>query len=434
MPSLPRLVNAPRALRRGALPEPFSCGLYACAAYRGCAHACAYCDGRAEKYYVEGDFSADLVARSNLPALLDAELAASSDMGAVSLGSGVSDSYQGAEAELGITGACARVLAARGWPAVLITKGDLVLRDSAAWAAVAAASACQVSVTVTTLDESLRADFEPGAAPSERRLDAIARLSRLGCAVGVLAMPLLPLIGDSDEAFRAILRRAKSAGASFVMPGGLTLRPGRQKEHFMAALARRDPGLVEGYRRLYAEERASGIVSYAYRAERSAAWDRILLEEGMPGLTPHSVHRLLLSPPDSLFILFCHMAELYGRRGIDSRALRDATSRYAAWLAGIRARARRSKAGRPKAGSGAGEASAPGLFDALEVDAPSGGDAPSGPGPCRGLRESPVASLARAALDSGDLARVIDNPKLFDFARKVLLDGAVFDYLTLKLA
>jgi DNA repair photolyase len=422
MPSLARLTLAPRALRRGAMPEPFSCGLYACAAYRGCAHACAYCDGRAEKYFVEGDFSNDVVARSNLPELLDAELGRLSDRGAVSLGSGVSDSYQRAEAELGITGACARVLAARGWPAVLITKSDLVLKDADAWAAVASASACQVSVTVTTLDESVRAAFEPGAVPSERRLEAIGRLKEGGCSVGVLAMPLLPYIGDSDDAFRAILRRAKAAGASFVMPGGLTLRPGRQKEHFFSVLAERDPGLVEPYRRLYAEERASGIGTYAYRAERSAAWDRILLEEGMPGLLPHAIHRRLLSPPDSLFILFCHMAELYQRRGIDARALRAATGRYAAWLAGLRARARRSK---PR--SGGGEAEAPGLFDAMAESSPVSD------GPCRGLCESPVALLARAGLDSGDLERVIDNPKLFEFARRVLADGEVFDYSSLKL-
>jgi DNA repair photolyase len=421
MRSAPTLKQAPRALRRGSLAEPFSCGLYACAAYRGCAHSCAYCDGRAEKYFVEGDFSRDIEARPNLPGLLDAELSRIADRGALSMGSGVSDSYQGAEAELGITGACARVLAAHAWPAVLITKSDLVLRDADAWAAVAAASACHVSVTVTTLDESIRRRFEQGAPPSARRLEAIRALKARGCSVGVLAMPMLPYVGDSDDAFRAILREAKAAGASFVMPGGLTLRPGRQKEHFFSVLGDHDPGLIEPYRRLYAEERASGICASPYRAERSAAWDRILAEESMPGLMPHAIHRRLLSPPDSLFILFCHMAELYSRRGIDSRPLRAATDRYAAWLAGLRAKARRGKFRKA-------ELSLPGLFD-------SGNEPASAPpdGPSRSLAESPVTLLARSGLDSGELARVIDNPKLHEFARRVLAEGAIFDYLNLAL-
>lgn len=412
---------APRALRRGALADPFSCSLYACAPYRGCAHACAYCDGRAEKYYVEGDFSADIEARVNLPGLLDAELSRTEDRGAVSLGSGVSDSYQGAEAELGLSGKCARVLAARSWPAALLTKGDLSLRDADAWAAVAAASACHVSVTVTTLDETVRFRFEPGAPPSARRLAAIREFKDRGCSVGVLAMPLLPHIGDSDEAFRAIIREAKAAGASFVMPGTLTLRPGRQKEHFLGVLSSFAPELVDPYRRLYAEERPSGSCASGYRLERAAAWDRILAEESMPGLLPHAEHRLLLSPPDSLFVLMRHMAELYGRRGVDARALRAATDRYASYLAGLRARARRrGKRGRD----------APSLFDPGEYAMPVA--EPGKPG-AKALAASPVALLARSGLDSGELESAIANPRLFRFARSVLADGAVFDYLGLAL-
>jgi DNA repair photolyase len=400
---------APKALRRGSHPDPFACSLYACAPYRGCGHACAYCDGRAERYYVEGDFERDIVYRPNLPELLGAELSTMADRGAVSLGSGVTDCYQGLEARLGLSGACAAVLAARGWPAVVHTKSDLILRDEESWAAVAARSACLVMVTVTTMDEAVRSAFEPGAPPSGRRMEIVRRLTARGCRVGVLAMPLLPGIGDSPQAFGAILGAAKEAGAVCVMPGGLTLRPGRQKEHFLGALDGFDPGLSAFYRALYAEERPSGASSYAYRAGRQASWAALLSEAGMPSLIPHAVHKRLLSPPDSLFILFNHMAELYERRGVDARALRASLGRYAVWLSGIRADLRRSRAkpAEPEAG----------LFS-LD-DEPDAG---------------PMARLARRAVDSGELSRVLDNAKLFQFARKVLVDAQVFDYLSLALS
>ncbi|OCL26640.1 hypothetical protein U472_11715 [Orenia metallireducens] len=38
--------------------------------YQACQHRCKYCDGRADKYYVEGDFERDIVIRDNLPQLL----------------------------------------------------------------------------------------------------------------------------------------------------------------------------------------------------------------------------------------------------------------------------------------------------------------------------------------------------------------------------
>ena len=38
--------------------------------YRGCLHNCAYCDGRAEGYYVEGEFGSDVDVKINAPNLV----------------------------------------------------------------------------------------------------------------------------------------------------------------------------------------------------------------------------------------------------------------------------------------------------------------------------------------------------------------------------
>ena len=68
-------IEARRALAAAPLPDAFLPSLYrATAPYRGCGHGCRYCDGRAERYYVDGDFERDVAARRNLTALLRAEI------------------------------------------------------------------------------------------------------------------------------------------------------------------------------------------------------------------------------------------------------------------------------------------------------------------------------------------------------------------------
>lgn len=42
--------------------------------YRGCIHNCVYCDGRYEKYYVEGEFGRDVAVKINAIELLAKEL------------------------------------------------------------------------------------------------------------------------------------------------------------------------------------------------------------------------------------------------------------------------------------------------------------------------------------------------------------------------
>lgn len=42
--------------------------------YRGCTHNCIYCDGRAEGYYVDGEFGEDVTVKINAADILRREL------------------------------------------------------------------------------------------------------------------------------------------------------------------------------------------------------------------------------------------------------------------------------------------------------------------------------------------------------------------------
>ena len=390
--------SSTHALRRGALPDAFTCALFACPPYRGCGHGCAYCDGRAEKYYVEGDFERDIVVREELPDRLRAELPRLREWGAVSLGSGVTDAYQPCEGRCRIARRIGQVLAdmpregLRPLPVVVLTKSARILEDLDLWTRINAQAAVLVLVSITSLDEQVREAFEPGASPFAERLEVLRRFKARGCLTGALAMPFLPGITDGPDGMARLFRAVEETGADFLLPGGLTLRPGRQKDHFLAVLRSFRPELVPHYLDIFREERASGAPAREYGkgwAERLAHIPRKL-----PGVLPHAGLRRLLDPPDELAVLFRQMCGLYGARGTDVRPLEQAAGRYEAWLKAGRTEFRRR----------------------------------------RTLPTDWLARRLRQAADDGELGRVLENPKLARFSRQVVLDRAVLDPVALRLA
>ncbi|MCI8808035.1 MAG: hypothetical protein HFF21_07895 [Oscillospiraceae bacterium] len=110
-------------------------------------------------------------------------------------------------------------------------------------------------LTVTTADDALAAKIEPRAPAPSRRLAALERLSGAGLFAGVLLMPVLPFLEDSDESVLAVVEGAARAGARFIYPAlGVTMRQG-QREHFLDGLERAFPGreLKARYLRQYGE-------------------------------------------------------------------------------------------------------------------------------------------------------------------------------------
>lgn len=385
----------PKLLRPADLPDCFTRSLYKIAPYKGCAHGCRYCDGRAERYYVEGDFERDIELRPTIPDRLAAELPSLRERGMLAFGSGVTDPYQPLEAAELITGRCAAILAGspRAQSALVMTKSSLALRDLPLWSRVNGRGGFVLLVSLTSLDESLRARMEPGASSFAARLGMIRAFKAAGCAVGVLAMPFLPGLSDGVDSIRALYGACSDAGADFVMPGGLTLRPGRQKDFYLKALGAYRPDLLESTSALYSEGRSSGMprASAARASFRSIA--EIRREFAMPFLLPHRVFARILPPHDALSLLFRDMLELYAERGIDTSALSRSSSAYDAWLLSLRRAYRRRRA-------------LPGAWLEDRFD---------------------------EASRDGELERVLGNDRLARFSSSILNDGARLDYISLKL-
>ncbi len=389
-----KIVEAPHALRRGILPDQFTRSLYACAPYRGCGHGCRYCDGRAEKYYVEGDFERDVEVRDNLPDLLAGELPRLRDRGMISFGSGVTDAYQPLEKRYRVTERCLGPLEERGWPVMAITKSALVRRDLEAWKRIDGRGGFHLAMTVTGTDEEHRRRFEPGASTYAERLETLSAFAAAGISTGALAMPLLPFINDDAASISALFGALKETGVRYIMPGGMTLRPGRQKDLYLETVGAFRAELLSEYLLAYAENRPSGAPTRAASAALRRRCSAELRKTGLPWTMPHALYAKLLPPHDAFRVLLRDMAVLYSERGVSVAPLNAAADRYDEWLKAVRGEFRRR----------------------------------------RSLPEDWLRDRYMNAVELEELDSVLDNAKLAAFAKEIALKGRVFDYLSLALA
>lgn len=332
----------PKVLKKALLPDSFTRSLFALSPYRGCAHGCKYCDGRAEKYYVPGDFEKDVEAREFQPPVLREELANLRERGLVTLGSGVTDVYQPLEARKGLTRQLLELLAEKELPVQILTKSALVVRDLDILGPLARKSGAILLVSLTSLDTGLLKTLEPGASPPADRLEALRAAREAGLTIGVLAMPLLPGITDTLESTQRLGEALVALRPDFVVPGGLTLRPGRQKDLFFSTLEDLAPALLPRYRELFGEDRASGMPRRS-APDPAEALGGLLRLAGIPDRTPPEVSRKVLPAGDFLYLQLLDMEDFFRKKGVDTRRLKASLERYVEWWTGLRSHFRRHR-------------------------------------------------------------------------------------------
>ena len=218
--------------------------------YRGCPHGCIYCDSRSECYRIQ-DFD-QVRAKENALRVIRDDLQRKVKTGVVGTGA-MSDPYNPFEKELRLTRNALELLNAFGFGVAIATKSTLVTRDADVLQDIQKQAPTLVMLTITTADDALSRNIEPGVALSSERFQALAALAGRGVYCGVLLMPTLPFLTDTEDNVRALVRLAHENGAKCIYPAfGMTLRAG-QREYFYQQLDARFPGLKEKYIARYGE-------------------------------------------------------------------------------------------------------------------------------------------------------------------------------------
>ena len=177
------------------------------------------------------------------------------------------DPYQPAEREYGATRAILEQMVPRkGLSVSITTKSNQVVRDLDLLLRIAEHSNVHVNLSITTLRRRLARMLEPRAPRPDLRLAAVRELRNAGIPAGVLAMPVLPGLTDSEADLDSLARGASEAGAQWFAASVVFLMPAAQKQ-FLPFLEAKFPKLVRRYREWY---KRSNYAPEAYRREISA--------------------------------------------------------------------------------------------------------------------------------------------------------------------
>ncbi|MDF2989250.1 MAG: repair photolyase [Eubacterium sp.] len=212
--------------------------------YKGCNHGCIYCDSRSECYHVE-NFD-EVRVKENALALIYRDIKSKRKKGVIGTGA-MSDPYNPFEKKLELTRGALEIINRFGFGVSIATKSDLVARDIDIFNNIRQHSPVLVKITVTSCDDQLAKKVEQNVVPPSRRFTAIKKLSENGIFAGILMMPVLPFIEDTEENISGIIRLAYENGAKFIYPAmGVTLRM-NQREWYFSKLDELFPGMKKKY-------------------------------------------------------------------------------------------------------------------------------------------------------------------------------------------
>jgi len=219
--------------------------------YRGCSHHCQYCYALYSHNYLNmGDFFGDILIKENIVEALEAQLKKKSwKREVINLG-GVTDSYQAIEKKAQLLPEILKLLIKYRTPVSISSKSTLLLRDKDLFEELAGVAGAHVAISVTTFNEELRNKIEPGSFSTTERFNILHAFKNTKVMTGVLMMPILPYLTDSEENLHALFKAAQEARADYVIPGLLNLRQ-PTKGHFLNFIKTTFPDLYLQYVNYY---------------------------------------------------------------------------------------------------------------------------------------------------------------------------------------
>ncbi len=135
--------------------------------------------------------------------------------------SSVTDAYQPLERRYKITRYCLELLNRYELPISILTKSDLVLRDTDLFVNSVEA---EVGMTIITLENKVRRIFESGAPSSRRRIEALKQLNAQGIRTYGFVGPIIPSLSTQD--LEEIIRNLADSGVAYAFFDRLNVKYG----------------------------------------------------------------------------------------------------------------------------------------------------------------------------------------------------------------
>jgi DNA repair photolyase len=191
----------------------------------------------------------------------------------------------------------------RGLEIGIVSKSNLILRDTDVLQQIARNNRLFINITITTLKVDLARILEPRAPRPDLRLEAMQKLNEAGLAAGVICAPVLPGITDSPRDLENLVRATAQAGGKYIFANSLFLKP-CSTAVFLPFLEKEFPQLVENYRRRYKDR---SFLPASYRRPLSQLMRRLREKYGIPSdydRYSQKTHPAAEAEPDAQMKLF----------------------------------------------------------------------------------------------------------------------------------
>ena len=209
-----RILEPARLINQGSyirLFDPWKNSLCTCplkysfSPYTGCGHRCLYCYATS---YIKDHYNPR--PKREVLKVLRRDLGKINKRIIVSI-SNSSDPYTPPEEKMGITREALELFAKNKVKVLIITKSDVVVRDLD----ILSLTPSAVTMTITTLDDSVTRRLEPYAPSPDDRLHALSRVcSKVPC--GVRIDPLIPGINWDPDMIKELVNKLARIGVKHV--------------------------------------------------------------------------------------------------------------------------------------------------------------------------------------------------------------------------
>lgn len=219
--------------------------------YRGCNHGCIYCYARSNYYEKTEHFEAIRAKKDALRIVRD-DLQRKVKSGVVLTG-GVSDPYNPEEEKHQLTRHALELINAFQFGICVITKSDLVIRDTDVFLDIKEHSPTNINFSITCAKDEMCKKVEPFVSTTSQRFKAIEQLTKQGIITGVLMDPLIPYITDTKENIQEMVKKAKYHGAKYIYFSDKVTMTDIQRDYFYQEAEKHYPGISEKYRKRFKE-------------------------------------------------------------------------------------------------------------------------------------------------------------------------------------
>lgn len=240
--------------------------------YRGCIHACTYCFARRYHeflgYGAGTDFETKIVAKTNAPEILRADLRKTKEKINYLEFSFATDPYLPLEANYELTRKCLFVCLDFRVPVAVITKSPLITRDIDVLKKLDAT--VFFSIPFPTTEKSK--PFELYTPIPDARFRAMKTLTDAGIKVGIGIAPII--LGYNDADIPTLLERARENGATKAFINLIHFDSDSIEEYFVQRLREKLPTQAEKIINQQKRERGGTLRhrTFADRAGKTEKW------------------------------------------------------------------------------------------------------------------------------------------------------------------